>query len=414
MPKLKNSLPKNCRDRNQAFSKHNGKRIYHGVWGTPEAEKNYKRFIAALLERPALPPQIAKDGGDVLVSELAAGYFDHLENSRMDKTTVNLFKQAIGYLVEAYGKLAANEFSPKKLKAVRNQMVSAASLCRNTVNRYSGYIVRIFQWGVEEELVQENVYNALRVLKTLPKGTPGTFDHPEREAVPDEVIAATLPFLPPTVATMVQVQWLTGMRPSEVFKMRVGDIDRSRGNGLWYYSPKHKTEEHIGEKPIPLGKPEQILIAPYLIGKKPADSVFSPKTAQQERAAEARANRKSKRTPSQRERDAERALNRASKVGEFYDKGSYRNAVKYAIEKGNRHGVAIPYWTPYLLRNAAATDIELRHGLDEAQAQLGHTTADMTKRYSAAQLKQREKLARNRVNPFQTEEKKLVDGDETQ
>ena len=40
MPKLKNSLPKNCRDRNQAFSKHNGKRIYHGVWGTPEAEKN--------------------------------------------------------------------------------------------------------------------------------------------------------------------------------------------------------------------------------------------------------------------------------------------------------------------------------------------------------------------------------------
>jgi hypothetical protein len=62
---------------------------------------------------------------------------------------------------------------------------------------------------------------------------------------------------------MVVIQYLTGMRPSEVFNMRVGDIDRSRRNGLWYYVPgSHKTEEHIGKKPIPLGKPEQDLIAP--------------------------------------------------------------------------------------------------------------------------------------------------------
>ena len=80
---------------------------------------------------------------------------------------------------------------------------------------------------------------------------------------------------------------------------------------------------------------------------------------------------------------------------------TYRRAVEYAIAKGNRHGVKIPHWTPYLLRNSAATAIELEHGLDEAQAQLGHTTADMTKRYSAAQLKQREKLAHSRVNPFE-------------
>jgi len=34
------------------------------------------------------------------------------------------------------------------------------------------------------------------------------------------------------------------------------------------------------------------------------------------------------------------------------------------------------------------------------KAQLGHTSANMTKRYSAAQLKQREKLALTRRNPF--------------
>jgi len=81
----------------------------------------------------------------------------------------------------------------------------------------------------------------------------------------------------------------------------------------------------------------------------------------------------------------------------------YRKAVEHAIMKGNKtlpEEQLIPKWTPYQLRHAAATAIELEHGLDEAQAQLGHTSANMTKRYSKAQLMQREKLARKRHNPF--------------
>ena len=398
MPKLKIQLPKMYRDRNQAVSKYKGKRIYHGAWGTPEAEKSYKRFIAALLESPTLPLRIDKDT-DVLISELADAFLESIE-SRMDRTEYKHFKYAIGYLADVYGELAVNEFSPKKLKVARAQMVKTGTLCRRTINRYIGKIRRIFTWGVSEEIVQSNVADALKAVKDLRTGEEGTFDHPEREAVPEWVIATTLPFLSPTLAAMVQVQWLTGMRPSEVFTMRVGDIDRSRKNGLWYYSPKHKTEVHIGKKPIPLGIPEQRLIAPYLIGKKSAEAVFSPRTAMKERATEARSNRKTKLTPSQRERDAKRAEQNANKVGEFYEKNSYRKAILYAIAKGNRHGVKIPHWTPYLLRNSAATDIEMKYGIDEAQAQLGHTSADMTKRYSSAQLRQREKLARERHNPF--------------
>ena len=72
---------------------------------------------------------------------------------------------------------------------------------------------------------------ALREVKPLPEGETGTFDHPERQEVPDWVIEATLPFLPPVVAALVQVQRLTGMRPSEVLSMRVGNIDQSRDNG---------------------------------------------------------------------------------------------------------------------------------------------------------------------------------------
>ena len=163
MPKLKNQSPKNCRDRNQSFSWYNGKRIYHGVWGTPEARKNYRRFLAALEENPALPLRIGgANACDVLVSEFTAGYLEHIQ-TRMDWTHVLHFRSVVGYLAEVYGELAVNEFSPKKLKAVRSQMVKTGKLCRKVVNDYARRIVCIFQWGVEEELVDETVYNALRI-----------------------------------------------------------------------------------------------------------------------------------------------------------------------------------------------------------------------------------------------------------
>ena len=111
MPKLTNRLPKNCRDRNQAFSWYNGKRIYHGVWGTPEADKSYKRFIAALLENPTLPLRMDKDT-DVLVSELTDAFLDTHE-SKMHPTHVSHFKRSIAYLAKVYGEHAVNEFSPK-------------------------------------------------------------------------------------------------------------------------------------------------------------------------------------------------------------------------------------------------------------------------------------------------------------
>ena len=71
------------------------------------------------------------------------------------------FKYAIEYLAEVFGGVAANEFSPKKLKAVRSRMVKAGKLCRNTVNKYTKYLKRIFAWGVEEELVNANVEHGL-------------------------------------------------------------------------------------------------------------------------------------------------------------------------------------------------------------------------------------------------------------
>jgi hypothetical protein len=199
MPKLKNRLPKKCRDRNQAFSKYNGRRIYHGIWGSPEAAKSYKRFLAALLERPTPPVQIGGDA-DLLIAELTDAFLDAHEGKLHGHA--HQFNTTIGYLVESYGELAVNEFSPKKLKAVRSQMVNTGTLCRNQINRYIGNIKRIFAWGVEEESVHSSISHALQAVKNLRMGEVMTFDHPEPEDVPFWVVAAILPFLAPVVAVM--------------------------------------------------------------------------------------------------------------------------------------------------------------------------------------------------------------------
>jgi len=143
MPKLKNQLPKMCRDKNRAFAWHNGKRVYFGIWKSAEAAKNYRRFKAALLENPNLPCFGADRNSDILVLELASGFLGHIE-PRTHKSHLSHFKQCIGFLVEVYGELSVNEFSPKKLKIVRSQMVKSGRLCRNQINDHITRIVRIF------------------------------------------------------------------------------------------------------------------------------------------------------------------------------------------------------------------------------------------------------------------------------
>ena len=403
MPKLKNKPPKYAKLKNYAVVYFQGKTHYLGLYGSPESKTAYARFVAESRIDPIFaPPQ---EGEKITISDLVAAFLTHAKPT-LDGATFGHYRTLIGdFLLKLYGAdTAVDDFKPRSLKLVRSEMIESKRFCRDYINKNIRRIVSIFGWGVSEELVQPNTELALKAVKPLPKGYPGTYDNPEREEVADEIVRRTLPFMPATLAAMVQVQRLTGMRPSEVCKMRVGDIDQTRDPELWYYIPgSHKTEEHIGKKAIPLSKFEQALIAPYLVGKKSDAAVFNPNVAMAERAIERRASRKSKITPSQAARDAKRAAN-PKRYAEFYNKHTYRKGIEYAIAKGNKtlsEGEQIPHWFPYQIRHAAGTEAEKRQGLDKAQALLGHKTANVTKRYAHGQLASAEEMARSRVNPFE-------------
>jgi len=350
----------------------------------------------------------------VTLDEVAAAYLDYAKSRFFNTqyTHYEHYRVALGFAVRLYGHLPVDELSPLKLKTIRDTMLQEVQkgnpakqrFSRNVINQYINRIRTVLSWGVENELVSVATLHALRTVRALPRGAPGTRETQKRQAVPDDVIARTLPFLPPVVAAIVQVQRMTGRRPSEILKMRVGDIDRNREAGLWHYIlDRHKTERHTGrEMVIPLGKPIQELLAPYLIGKTAEQAVFSPAQAVKERNAERRANRKTKIAPSQDERDKQRAA-KPRQYCEFYDDSGYRNAIEYAIEKANRQlpeEQHIPHWTPYQIRHTAGTETSRTEGREKAQALLGHATIETTGIYDHTDLWIREELAQKQVNPF--------------
>jgi len=389
----------------QAVVYYGGKPHYLGRHGSPESHVAYARLVAESKANPIVSPP--SEEKRLTVRELTAAF---LEYARANADPISYGHSRIvvlDFLDKLYGdNTPVDSFKPSCLTLVRREMIQSGRFCRRTINDHTFRIISIFAWGVKHDLVQETTWRALKAVKSLRRGEEGTFDNEEREPVLDDVVRRTLPFMPPPLRAMIQLQRILGMRPNEIFKMRVGDIDTTRGNGLWYYVPgSYKTSRFVGKIVFPLGKPEQELIAPHLEGKASEVAVFSPRSAMQERSAERRANRKTKIAPSQAARDEARKT-KPSPYSEFYNRDSYRNAVKFAIAKGNKvlpEGEKIPHWFPYQLRHAAATEVELAHSDTEAQALLGHRTVNMTRHYSKAQLRQREELARNRQNPFESE-----------
>ena len=414
MPKRtkNNKPPKYSKLGKYAVVYYNRKPVYLGIYGSEESHVAYARFVAESRSDPVF--RSTTEVTEIAVRELALAFLDYAKVT-YDHSGYLHYRIVINdFLLKLYGDLAVNGFKPSCLKVIRSEMILSGRYCRNTINDHTGRITRIFAWGHDNDFVDERTVDALQKVRKLRKGEWGTFDHPDRKFVDDDAVRRTLPFMVKTIATMVQIQRMTGMRPSELCKMTVGDISRTRGNGLWYYTLKareteqiaHKTEEASGKKIIPLSKPVQELLLPFLQDKKPTAAVFSPRTAMQEKKERQRKERKTPMTPSQIARDKKRAETPYAKTNEFYDRNSYRKAIAYAIKRANKNlppEQQIPHWFPYQIRHSTSTAIEITEGLDKSQAVLGHRSPNTTRRYSHGQLKLAEEVARKQVNPFETE-----------
>lgn len=382
----------------QAYVRIKSRMIYLGKHGSQESQEAYARLIAELATSyHQTIPNGSDYANDLTVVELTAAYLRHAKEyyrkGGRPSPWLKHIKLTIRRLCELYGTTLAVDFGPLKLKSFRQTLIDAGH-SRRYINKLTAIIPRVFKWGASEELVPASVFQALRTVEGLKKGRTIA---PEREPVlpvADEVVNATLPFLPPVVADMVRFQRLTAARPSEVCHLRPIDIDRSKT--VWRYIPaSHKTEHQGRQRVIFVGPQAQEIILPYL--ERGLESYcFSPRESEVRRLQERHKQRKTPNSYGNRPGSNVQKVKRRS-AKELYTKDSYRRAIARAIEKANKKRTekqgTISHWHPNQLRHTAATEIRHQFGLEAAQVICGHASAEVTLLYAERDLRLAEKIA---------------------
>jgi integrase len=378
--------------------------VYLGTYGSAASRQEYARVLAeweAAGQR--LTPASAEDSAHSLsVNELILAYWPTVETyyrhpDGTPTSEVNNIRLALRRLKTLYGHTPAAAFDTLALEALRRQMI-AERLCRNRINKDIARVKRLFKWAGARQLVAAEVYLRLQTVEGLRAGRSEARETAPVKPVPEEWVRATLPFLRPQVAAMVELQWLTGMRPGEVTIMRMMDLEMS--GKVWLYRPgsdqgrqgKHKTAYKGFSRVIPIGPKAQEILRPWL-RLNLTEYLFQPREAREQFDAERRAKRKSKVPPSQAVR--KRKARPKRKPGDRYRVSSYDHAVMDACDaafpppepfaqredepkKEWRERIGVEGWEevkhwrhkhrwhPHQLRHAKATEIRREAGLDAA------------------------------------------------
>lgn len=386
----------------QALVQINGERIYLGKHGSEESKEKYRRLVAEWLASKREQPQFRESSfglcrDDLSINEMLLAYWRFAETYYVKdgKPTKELtcMKHSLRTLRKLYGTTLARDFGPLSLKAVREHMISTEDLSRGVVNHRVNRVKRVFKWAASEEVIPPTVYEALRTVTGLRYGRTEARETEPVKPVEDSVVNATLPFVPPQIAAMIQLQRLTGMRPCEVVIMRPCDIERRAD--VWIYRlHDHKNRWRGHHKEVPLGPKSQAILQPFL--DRPLDAYcFSPREAmewrRERRPVSSNGKRKTPIYPSElrrREKEKQERRQRTPKraLGLRYDTDSYRRAINYGLLKACKAGVSIHHWHPHQLRHTRATEIRRKFGIEAAQVALGHARADVTEVYAERNL----------------------------
>lgn len=388
----------------------NGKDHYLGRYGTDEADAAYEALIARWLANGrTLPSESAEPTvNEVLLAFLRYAEGRYVARGRRHVPEVDAFKSISRIVRPMFGRDLAVEFGPKKLKVVRERMMTRG-WSRGYVNQQINRLKRAFKWAVAEEMVPSSVYHALQAVPALPKGTKGVIERESVAAVPEATVEACLPHMPPPVAAMVRLQMLTGMRPNEVVAMRSIEIEVS--GQVWVYRPEYHKTDHLGKsREIYIGPKAQEVLKAWLHPELQA-YLFSPVEAEERRHAERKRNRRTPMTPSQSKRQPKRNPKRPRR--ERYDVQSFRQAIHRACDKAFpppeplarqqdesakewearlkadqkaewERWRAEHRWHPNQLRHLAATLLRKEFGIELARIILGHSTAFTTDIYAEA------------------------------
>ena len=442
----------------------NNKRIciYLGPFASPESRQEYLRVLALLNANDGKFP-VRDDGSPstwLTLDQMAQRFWRHAEThyrlaDGQPSREQDHFRSAMKPLLALFGKTFGHEFGPLAFKAVRQQIIDAKQilvqrttspetsacwlsedcvcyekqmaqwqgewhaveilkskpvLSRKVINQRMDHIKRFFAWCVSEELIPPSVHEALLRVAGLRRGHQGTREMPRVKPVSDEHIAATIPFLVPQLAAMIQLQPLIGARPTEVCLMRGRNI-MDRDKPVWKYvidpnevvsldEPKGKlanlhkcahldsADGHAKIKILPLGPRAQAILKAWL-RENPDEFLFQPCEARAAQYAERRNRRKTPLYKSHLRHQARKRKAKPKRVPrDHYDRHSYAQAITRAARKAG-----VPHWHPHQLKHVCGTKVREEHGAEAAQGYMGHEKLSTAELYAEKNWKLIEKIA---------------------
>jgi integrase len=178
---------------------------------------------------------------------------------------------------------------------------------------------------------------------------------------------------------MTKLYWLTGARLGELTALTLNEIDRS-GDVWRAHITRHKNSWRGQERTLLFGVESIALLTPWLRLHEPDSPIFSP------RVVAPNSGRRGRRAPTKQYTKAAlaRAIRRAcDRAFPHPELSKLRRKSLTASQKGELRDWRIAHrWTIGQIRHAAATRFREQHGIEVAQAILGHSKPDMTAHYS--------------------------------
>lgn len=252
-------------------------------------------------------------------------------------------RDAMRELTGLSGDTPAAAFGLRQLHELQRAMVESGRLSRPTINARIRLVRQLFTWAANRGLVDELQPHRLSALQPLQRGRTRAKEPVRVQSVSWDDVLAAMPHCSLQVATMIELQWWTAMRPGEVCGMRKSEIYLTAPD-LWHYMPgRHKTAHFNIKRRISLG-PISINLIQAWAPRSRGDLLFEG--------------------------------GRHTASGRPMHVMAYRNAVVRACK-----AAGIPTWTPNRLRHSALTrtyqDFDVAHAMEQA----GHTTERTTRIY---------------------------------
>ena len=397
----KNTIPRITlhRPTGQARVRLCGRDHYLGVYGSDEAQEIYHRVIAEWLAggrklpnqpkrkpRRATIAEVSDTGVEVLtVRELVEAYLDwaRVRYAGSDRAD-SVIKYSLKPMIDAFGSVPAANFSPNKLRIVRQLMIQRG-WCRSNIGRHLSNIRGVFAWAASHERLSESVYSSLKLVEPLAFGSPGVRESKPKELVDDSTIKAIKPYLSCQVFALIRLAMLSGARMGELVQLRPMDISEVEVDGvkILEFTPEHHKTAHKGfSRIIRFGPVAAMVLAPFL-NRRADQFCFSPAEAESERRRRLHLART---TPESHGNSigTNRKRRPQRKPGDQYTTATVRKSIERAVNAHNRaHPESpVPKFSPHQLRHSSLTRMRDQFGIEATASVAGHHSLAATEIYS--------------------------------